>query len=135
LINKKVDCPEGKALLIRRSFSDFNRLTNHFKPFESAVTSISTSAIVGQGTIQPNVFIKSSGNWRKLFDSPNVAIYDNTIIGNNVVIHAGTVLGADFITKRDAGFDKLLSGGVVIKIMLILEHCVRSIKELQETQL
>jgi UDP-3-O-[3-hydroxymyristoyl] glucosamine N-acyltransferase len=29
-----------------------------------------------------------------------------------------------FITKRDAGFDKLLSGGrVVIKIMLILEHC------------
>jgi UDP-3-O-[3-hydroxymyristoyl] glucosamine N-acyltransferase len=39
-----------------------------------------------------------------------------------------------FITKSDAGFDKLLSGGrVVIKIMLILEHCVRSIKELQET--
>jgi UDP-3-O-[3-hydroxymyristoyl] glucosamine N-acyltransferase len=26
-----------------------------------------------------------------------MAIYDNTIIGNNVVIHAGTVLGADFI--------------------------------------
>jgi UDP-3-O-[3-hydroxymyristoyl] glucosamine N-acyltransferase len=67
----------------------------------SAVTSISTSAIVGQGTIiQPNIYWKSSGNWRKLFDSPNVAIYDNTIIGNNVVIHAGTVLGADaFITK------------------------------------
>jgi UDP-3-O-[3-hydroxymyristoyl] glucosamine N-acyltransferase len=28
------------------------------------------------------------------------------------------------LQKRDAGFDKLLSGGrVVIKIMLILEHC------------
>jgi UDP-3-O-[3-hydroxymyristoyl] glucosamine N-acyltransferase len=49
LINKKVDCPEGKALLISEDpFSDFNRLTNHFKPFESAVTSISTSAIVGR---------------------------------------------------------------------------------------
>jgi UDP-3-O-[3-hydroxymyristoyl] glucosamine N-acyltransferase len=59
LINKKVDCPEGKALLISEDPCDFNRLTNHFKPFESAVTSISTSAIVGQGTIiQPNVFIE-----------------------------------------------------------------------------
>jgi UDP-3-O-[3-hydroxymyristoyl] glucosamine N-acyltransferase len=121
LINKKVDCPEGKALLISEDpFSDFNRLTNHFKPFESAVTSISTSAIVGQGTIiQPNVFI---GNQVVIGENclihPNVAIYDNTIIGNNVVIHAGTVLGADafYYKKRDAGFDKLLSGGrVVIK--------------------
>jgi UDP-3-O-[3-hydroxymyristoyl] glucosamine N-acyltransferase len=44
-------------LISEDPFSDFNRLTNHFKPFESAV-SISTSAIVGQGTIiQPNVFI------------------------------------------------------------------------------
>jgi UDP-3-O-[3-hydroxymyristoyl] glucosamine N-acyltransferase len=48
LINK-VDCPEGKALLISEDpFSDFNRLTNHFKPFESA-NFISTSAIIGQG--------------------------------------------------------------------------------------
>jgi UDP-3-O-[3-hydroxymyristoyl] glucosamine N-acyltransferase len=69
----------------------------------SAVTSISTSAIVGQGTIiQPNSYWKSSGNWRKLFDSPNVAIYDNTIIGNNVVIHAGTVLGADAFYYKSA---------------------------------
>jgi UDP-3-O-[3-hydroxymyristoyl] glucosamine N-acyltransferase len=58
LINK-VDCPEEALLISEDPFSDFNRLTNHFKPFESAVTSISTSAIVGQGTIiQPNVFIE-----------------------------------------------------------------------------
>jgi UDP-3-O-[3-hydroxymyristoyl] glucosamine N-acyltransferase len=44
---------------------------------------------------------KSSGNG-KLFDSPNVAIYDNTIIGNNVVIHAGTVLGADAFYYKSA---------------------------------
>jgi UDP-3-O-[3-hydroxymyristoyl] glucosamine N-acyltransferase len=36
----------------------------------------------------------------KLFDSPNVAIYDNTIIGNNVVIHAGTVLADALLQKR-----------------------------------
>ena len=31
LINKEVDCPEGKALLISDDpFRDFNKLTNHF---------------------------------------------------------------------------------------------------------
>lgn len=35
LINKKVDCPEGKALLISEDpFRDFNKLTAFFKPFE-----------------------------------------------------------------------------------------------------
>jgi UDP-3-O-[3-hydroxymyristoyl] glucosamine N-acyltransferase len=71
----------------------------------------------------------------KLFDSPNVAIYDNTIIGNNVVIHAGTVLGADaFYYKARCWLRQIaFRRRVVIKIMLILEHCVRSIKELQDT--
>jgi UDP-3-O-[3-hydroxymyristoyl] glucosamine N-acyltransferase len=121
LINKKVDCPEGKALLISEDpFNDFNRLTKHFKPFESSGASISTSAVIGEGTvIQPNAFI---GNHvvigKNCLIHANVAIYDNTIIGNNVIIHAGTVLGADafYYKKRDDGFDQLLSGGrVVIK--------------------
>jgi hypothetical protein len=35
LINKKVDCPEGKALLISDDpFRDFNVLTKYFKPFK-----------------------------------------------------------------------------------------------------
>ena len=42
LINKKVECPEGKALLISDDpFRDFNKLTKHFKPFESANSNIS----------------------------------------------------------------------------------------------
>ncbi|NGY37003.1 UDP-3-O-(3-hydroxymyristoyl)glucosamine N-acyltransferase [Flavobacterium sp. XN-5] len=121
LINKKVDCPEGKALLISEDpFTDFNRLTKHFKPFEFSSASISLSAVIGQGTIiQPNAFI---GNnvviGKNCLIHANVAIYDNTIIGNNVIIHAGTVLGADafYYKKREDGFDQLLSGGrVVIK--------------------
>jgi UDP-3-O-[3-hydroxymyristoyl] glucosamine N-acyltransferase len=121
LINKKVDCPEGKALLISEDpFNDFNRLTKHFKPFEYSSASISTSAKIGEGTVvQPNAFI---GNnvviGRNCLIHANVAIYDNTIIGNNVIIHAGTVLGADafYYKKREDGFDQLLSGGrVVIK--------------------
>jgi UDP-3-O-[3-hydroxymyristoyl] glucosamine N-acyltransferase len=121
LINKKVDCPEGKALLISEDpFNDFNKLTKYFKPFAASSASISSSATIGQGTvIQPNAFI---GNHVVIGENclihANVAIYDNTVIGNNVIIHAGTVLGADafYYKKREDGFDQLLSGGrVVIK--------------------
>ena len=47
---------------------------------------------------------------------PNVTIYDNCQIGNNVTIHAGTILGADafYYKKRKEGYDKLVSGGSII---------------------
>ena len=51
LINKKVDCPEGKALLISDDpFRDFNKLTQHFKPFQSSGKAISDTAEIGEGT-------------------------------------------------------------------------------------
>ncbi len=121
LINKEVDCPEGKALLISDDpFRDFNKLTNYFKPFSSSNQNISSSAKIGKNTIiQPNCFI---GNNVAIGDNclihSNVSIYDDSIIGNNVTIHAGTVLGANafYYKKRLKGHDRLLSGGrVVIK--------------------
>ena len=49
LINKEVDCPEGKALLISDDpFRDFNKLSNHFRPFQFANVSISDSAKIGE---------------------------------------------------------------------------------------
>ena len=59
LINKKVDCPEGKALLVSEDpFRDFNKLATHFRPFRPADKSIASDARIGQHTIiQPNVFI------------------------------------------------------------------------------
>ena len=121
LINKEVDCPEGKGLLISDDpFRDFNKLTTHFKPFESAGASVATTASIGEGTvIQPNAFI---GNHVTIGKNctihSNVSLYDYTVIGDNVTIHAGSILGADafYYKKRPEGFDKLKSGGrVVIK--------------------
>lgn len=119
LINKEVECPEGKALLISDDpFRDFNKLTKHFKPFQPAHTSIAETAQVGEGTIiQPNCFI---GNnvviGKNCLIHANVTIYDNTVIGDNVIIHSGTVLGADafYYKKRPEGFDQLISGGRVV---------------------
>jgi UDP-3-O-[3-hydroxymyristoyl] glucosamine N-acyltransferase len=119
LINKNVDCPTGKALLISDDpFRDFNKLTNYFKPFQSSNNSISTSAKIGEGTvIQPNTFV---GNnvviGKNCLIHSNVSIYDHTVIGDNVIIHAGTILGADafYYKKRETGFDQLISGGRVV---------------------
>ncbi|WP_167597026.1 UDP-3-O-(3-hydroxymyristoyl)glucosamine N-acyltransferase [Leeuwenhoekiella sp. ZYFB001] len=119
LINKRVACPEGKALLISEDpFSDFNKLTKFFKPFEKATSSIATTATIGEGTIiQPNCFIGHNVKiGRDCLIHANVTIYDNAIIGDGVTIHSGTVLGADafYYKKRETGFDKLLSGGRVV---------------------
>ena len=119
LINKKVACPDGKALLISDDpFRDFNTLTNHFRPFVPASVSIAATATIGENTIiQPNVFI---GNHVTIGSNclihPNVIIYDHTVIGNNVIIHAGSILGADafYYKKRETGFDQLISGGRVV---------------------
>lgn len=119
LINKNVDCPDGKALLISDDpFRDFNVLTKYFKPFQASNVSIAPSASIGFGTvIQPNTFI---GNHvvigKNCLIHSNVSIYDHTIIGDNVIIHAGTVLGADafYYKKRPEGFDQLVSGGRVV---------------------
>lgn len=119
LINKKVECPEGKAMLISEDpFRDFNKLTTYFRPFEKAELPVSSSAEIGEGTtIQPNVFI---GNHVKIGRNcrihANVSIYDHTVIGDHVTIHSGTVLGGDgfYYKKRPEGYDKLISGGRVI---------------------
>lgn len=119
LINKEVECPEGKALLISDDpFRDFNKISNYFKPFQKADQIISSSAEIGMNTVvQPNTFI---GNHVKIGKNclihPNVTIYDNCILGNNVTIHSGTVLGADafYYKNRPEGFDKLLTCGRVV---------------------
>ena len=119
LINKRVDCPEGKALLISEDpFADFNKLTQFFKPFEKATSSIAASASIGEGTlIQPNCFIGNNVHiGSDCLIHANVTIYDNAVIGDGVTIHSGAVLGADafYYKKRETGFDKLLSGGRVV---------------------
>tara|TARA_Y100000588_G_C14200114_1_gene902083 strand:+ start:887 stop:1822 length:936 start_codon:yes stop_codon:yes gene_type:complete len=119
LINKEVECPEGKALLISDDpFRDFNKLTLHFKPFRSSNVSIAEDVRIGEGTIiQPNCFVGNNVSIGKnCVIHSNVSIYDDTVIGDNVNIHANTVLGgsAFYYKKRPEGFDPLISGGRVV---------------------
>ena len=118
LINKKIDCPQGKALIFHEQpFAAFTELIRHFRPFEALDQSISPTASIGAGTIiQPGAVI---GNYVKIGKNciihANVTIYDHTIIGDEVIVHAGSVIGADgfYFQRKTEGFNKFESGGIV----------------------
>jgi UDP-3-O-[3-hydroxymyristoyl] glucosamine N-acyltransferase len=119
LINKEVECPEGKALIISETpFDDYMKLVQHFRPFETTSSMISSSAQIGEGTIiQPGAFI---GNHvvigKNCIIHANASIYDHSILGDNVIIHSNAVIGADayYFQKRADGFKKFESCGRVI---------------------
>ncbi len=119
LINKEVECPEGKALLISQDpFSDFLTLIKKFRKFEKCDNPVSKKAEIGEGTIiQPGAFI---GNNVKIGKNclihANVSIYDHSIIGDNVIIHSNSVVGADayYFQRRKDAYKKFESCGRVL---------------------
>ena len=119
IINKEVECPEGKSLIFSEDpFTVYTSLVKKYRGFEPAAKRVNDSAIIGEGTvIQPGTFI---GNHVKIGKNcvihPNVTIYDHSQIGNNVIIHAGSVIGADayYFKRRNWGYDKMLSCGRVV---------------------
>lgn len=121
LINQKVDCPEGKGLLIsEHPFDDFNKLTKHFRP-----EALQDEAVNKQANIHPSVCVGSN-----VFIGKNVEIGANSVIhagayigdytqiGENVIIGPGAVIGhsAFYYKKKESGYERLHScGSVVIK--------------------
>ena len=119
IINKEVDAPEGKAILLHENpFDAFITLSKKFRPFTSSNQMISPSAIIGEGTIiQPGAFIGNDVQIGKdCIIHANASIYNNTVIGDRVIIHSNTVLGGDgfYFQKRQEGYVKFESGGRVV---------------------
>lgn len=119
LIDKEVEFPEGKAIIISsRPFDDYVSLARRFRPFETASAMISSSAVTGASTvIQPGAFIGNNviiGN--DCLIHANASIYDHSVIGDRVIIHSGAVIGADayYFQKRPDGYRKLESCGRVV---------------------
>jgi UDP-3-O-[3-hydroxymyristoyl] glucosamine N-acyltransferase len=119
LIDQKVECPEGKGLLISKvPFDDFNRITRKFKPFQPQTSSITGEdcEIDESAHIYPNAFI---GNRVKI--GPNSVIHagavimDDTIIDANVIVGPNTVIGhyAFYYKKKPTGYERLYSCGRV----------------------
>ena len=119
IINKEVEVPEGKVLLVHdQPFLAFNQLINNFRPFVQSNLNVSPSAVIGKNSvIQAGAFV---GNNVVIGDNciihANASIYDHTVIGNDVIIHSGSVIGSDgyYFQKRDGKYIKFQSGGRVV---------------------
>jgi UDP-3-O-[3-hydroxymyristoyl] glucosamine N-acyltransferase len=119
LINKKVECPPGKALIFHdKPFDAFVNLINNFRPFQASNSAVSETAIIGEGTvIQPGAFVGNHVSIGKnCLIHANACVYDHCIVGDNVIIHANSVIGADayYFQKRPEGYKKFESCGRVI---------------------
>ena len=118
IINKDVEVPEGKTLLISndplRCYLD---IVHHFVKFTQQNTAIHPDTKIGEGTvIQPNVFIGEQVSIGKnCIIHANVSIYCNTEIGDNVIIHSNTTIAGDacYFQRRETGLIKISSCGSV----------------------
>lgn len=119
IINKKVEVPVGKGIIICEApFDVFNQITRTYRAFEALAKPISDSAKISQSAIIfPNVTI---GNHATIGDNTVVyagaVIGDYCVIGNNVVIGPNAVIGHDafYYKKKDTGYDRLHSCGSVV---------------------
>jgi UDP-3-O-[3-hydroxymyristoyl] glucosamine N-acyltransferase len=121
IINKEVDVPAGKAILVtEKPFDAYCKIVETYAPFEKASSAINSNKI-GEGTyIYPGAFIGNNVSIGKdCIIFPNATIMDNCVLGNNVIVQSGTVVGGDafyYNTKkdRDVWYKKMPSCGRVI---------------------
>jgi UDP-3-O-[3-hydroxymyristoyl] glucosamine N-acyltransferase len=119
IIDKKVDCPDGKALIISKTpFDDYNKLTRHFMP-EKDPFKPENQTIHPTTLIYPNIFIGSNvqiGKNCKIMSG--AVISDNTTLEDNIIIGPNSVIGhhAFYYKKKDSGYDRMHTcGGVYIE--------------------
>lgn len=122
IINKKLECPEGKALLVVTDpFEAYLTIVNQYRPFAPSMKMISDTAFMDEGTvIMPGAYI---GNHVQIGKNciiyPQVIILDHCRIGDHVIIQAGSVIGSDAFyynkrTSRPIHYKKMTSCGRVI---------------------
>jgi UDP-3-O-[3-hydroxymyristoyl] glucosamine N-acyltransferase len=118
LINQRVKCPEGKALVFSDDpCRDFNRLNRHFSPWDLPMSSQGKNVSVGQGSvIHPSaVFGNNVHIGERCVIHPGVVIYNDVTIGNDCILHANAVIGSDafYYKARPEGREKMHTCGSV----------------------
>jgi UDP-3-O-[3-hydroxymyristoyl] glucosamine N-acyltransferase len=118
LINKNVECPPGKALIISDDpCRDYNTLTRHFSPWNQVQEQRGLHSIGEGSQIHSSVIM---GNHvaigRDCIVHPGVVMYDHVTIGDRCIIHANTVLGSDafYYKSRPEWREKMHSCGSLV---------------------
>lgn len=118
LIDKTVECPEGKGLIISENpFDDYNKLTKHFRPTRFLSANIGENCNIDPSAeIYPNVTVGHN-----VTIGANVRIYPGAVIGDysiledDVIIGPNSVIGhyAFYYKKKSDGFNRMHSCGNV----------------------
>ncbi|MCH2197457.1 MAG: UDP-3-O-(3-hydroxymyristoyl)glucosamine N-acyltransferase [Flavobacteriales bacterium] len=118
LINKEVEVPEGKGLLISDDpFRDYNKLARHYRPNNfstdlrgkqqaiAASAQIHSTAVIGERVVIGERTVIGAG----------VVISNDVVVGDDCIIHANTVIGGDafYYKRRPEGYDKMHTCGGV----------------------
>ncbi len=119
IINKKVACPIGKALLFSDDpFSAYNQLTRHFSPWVMPQENRGKNVTIGANSVvHPSVIM---GNNIHIGDHcvihPGVVLYNDITIGHNCIVHANTVIGSEafYYKNRPEGREKMHTVGCVV---------------------
>lgn len=118
LINQKVDCPDGKALIFSDDpCRDYNMLTRHFSPWKMQAGHKGERVEIGSGcAIHDSVVMGTNVTvGEHTIIHPGVVLYDNVHIGAHCIIHANAVIGSDafYYKARPEGREKMHSCGSV----------------------
>ena len=119
IIDKEIDCPKGKALLISQDpFYIYNDLVCEHRPFRPINGQVHHSAkIDSSSTIEYNVVIGPNVTIGKnCHIQTGAIIHENVLIGDGVIIQSGAIIGTDafYFQKKEGRYNKWRSGGRVI---------------------
>lgn len=118
LINQRVSCPDGKALIFSDDpCRDFNKLNRHFSPWEMPQNLRGNDVRLGADCIiHPSVVMGSRVSiGDRCIIHPGVVIYNDVNIGDDCIIHANAVIGSDafYYKSRPDGREKMHTCGSV----------------------
>ena len=118
LINKEVDVPEGKGILISDDpFRDFNAIARKYRPKDFVSSNRSDSAVIaGSAMIHSTAVIgERVVIGERTIIHAGVVIGSDVIIGDDCEIHANAVIGGDafYYKRRPEGYDKMHTCGGV----------------------
>ena len=118
-INKKLDAPEGKVLLLCEDpFEAYNTVAKKMQPILFSKERVAASAKIGDDTyISPTAFVgENVVIGMRCAIHAHVVLEAYTVIGDDVIIHAGTVIGSEafYYKNRGTHYDKMHTAGRVV---------------------
>ncbi len=119
ILNQRVEAPAGKVLLLcDEPFVAYNRLALHYRPVQAISSTVSDTAIIGEGTVvEPNAIIGPHVQIGKnCYIGANAYIAEYTQLGDRVLVQPGAIIGTEafYFKKTTAGYEKWRSCGRVI---------------------